>query len=783
MSIERDERGIKWHDLGTLHAVTRWINTHAEGLAEWLKNVRRAYQSDRANVPDDLRAAVLLMRDASDDRPAALGMLDVGGATFDDVTAWSTWQDPTASSRGSGVAEEQTQGNGAKAYMYRMFSGRARILGVRDGKLNCKGLVGQHQSVERGWLGFIPNNASGRELPVASWRSELKEALKIYDIQPQELPQAIWDAIQKRQAFTLVEGIEPRELLYKGRIPEDLVPKFLRHDQATAAIEQLRLYAIHNGRVLNDAKPLQLDAIEPYQGFEQPRVYDIPALLKDDDGVDQSTTLKGAKQQGRLILFTSLDDMPRSYKKLKPRWKITYKANQNHIIGSKPVSDFAAGVPGSVFIYGTLELSALEPDYVALGRVRPNDGPLISAVDRFISERIRELAKEINDRRRQELDDHTLDEVQHENRALDRFKNQFITMSGPGGSGDADNGDGGKKKRKREFNEHEYGDKPESIEFDWDTASQLRIARGVIARMSSMLGPRVLDADGRQVPRAEIEWQSDDRRVLEFRADDQVVATGKGRTKIRCRVSGSNVASSPVEVEVWTVDHVLLTPRDLDIPLGKRQRITAQVTNDEGERATDVLLNWSHDAADPLIVLISPWGLVSGNRLGRTSISAGAGDEASGGVWARIRAEVVVTPNPNEQDRGGGFPKLLVTDRDVDPVTGEVRESNPDMPTLWQEVSDYQNNIWWLNLGSPEAAFFFKAREDNPGQWRSFHVRQVIEMVIQIHMKEEFDAKGDNERPDLWNRHKAQLEIFQVLLVQAMWEKLQSYITSGRGLE
>jgi ABC-2 type transport system permease protein len=36
-------------------------------------------------------------------------MLDVGGATLDDVTAWSTWQDPTASSRGSGVAEEKIQ--------------------------------------------------------------------------------------------------------------------------------------------------------------------------------------------------------------------------------------------------------------------------------------------------------------------------------------------------------------------------------------------------------------------------------------------------------------------------------------------------------------------------------------------------------------------------------------------------------------------------------------------------------------------------------------------------
>ena len=43
MSIERDEQ-IRFHELGTLISMTRWIRTHDEGVAEWLKNARRAYQ-------------------------------------------------------------------------------------------------------------------------------------------------------------------------------------------------------------------------------------------------------------------------------------------------------------------------------------------------------------------------------------------------------------------------------------------------------------------------------------------------------------------------------------------------------------------------------------------------------------------------------------------------------------------------------------------------------------------------------------------------------------------
>jgi len=53
---------------------------------------------------------------------------------------------------------------------------------------------------------------------------------------------------------------------------------------------------------------------------------------------------------------------------------------------------------------------------------------------------------------------------------------------------------------------------------------------------------------------------------------------------------------------------------------------------------------------------------------------------------------------------------LLVTGRDEDPATGQIREGDPDQPALWQEASDFMHGIWWLNLQSPEAAFVFQQR-------------------------------------------------------------------------
>jgi hypothetical protein len=243
-------------------------------------------------------------------------------------------------------------------------------------------------------------------------------------------------------------------------------------------------------------------------------------------------------------------------------------------------------------------------------------------------------------------------------------------------------------------------------------------------------------------------------------------------------VKGTRIESSRIPVRVWSVDHVLLTPRTIDVPLGTRQKIVAEVTDDEGQRSTEVLLDWKHDAEDPLIVRISRNGVVTGNRLGRTAVTAGAGN-----VWARIPVEVRVIPNPEEQKRGGGFPKLLLTGRDLDPATQTVREGDPDQPALWQEASDFVHNVWWLNLQSPEAAYTFYQRGNSPTLWRAYHAEKVIEMVVQVWMTDEFTRKGESERQEFWAAHRAATDRHRVRIVQQMWKRLEPYISSGVTLE
>jgi hypothetical protein len=145
--------------------------------------------------------------------------------------------------------------------------------------------------------------------------------------------------------------------------------------------------------------------------------------------------------------------------------------------------------------------------------------------------------------------------------------------------------------------------------------------------------------------------------------------------------------------------------------------------------------------------------------------------------------EVTVGPNPDDLKRGGGFPRLLLTGRDLDPATDEVRLGDPDAPCLWQEPTDFVHNIWWLNLQSPDAAYAFGQRAEDPTLWRIFHVGKVMEMVAQVEMQNEFTRKGDDEREAYWADHKLAYDRHQVQAVGQMWEAVRAYVSTGEGLD
>ena len=767
------------HDLGTLRGLTRWISKHESGVSEWFKNVRSAYyQEGRTDVKPNHKVAVLLIKSAGKDEPSRIGVLDVGGFTFEDVKNWSVWNKPDASYRG-GPKQEETQGNGGKSYMYRLFKGPAFILGVKGNKLNQAGFIGENNSLERGLPRFYPSsnreiwqsgslthpNVNEKDVPIKDWSEELINQLSRFNTGISRLPKDVQDALHTRKAFTLVEGEDPIDWDWEGSNVKQFIKKLIRNPQSSRAIQQVKFYVIHDDKLLFSGEPLELEKIESYPGLEGPFEYPIPEILLAPNGNQVNTTKSssGKHPLGKTTLFTSKDSMEASYKTLQPRWMVTYRTRYEDV-GQKSIPEIVPATPGSHFIYAQIDLDALTPDSVDSGRKRPNDTSLVLAVDRFLAEKIRELARQINDLQKQEISESTLDEIEKENNLLNKLKNEFLPAEGGQDFGDISGDNEGKKKKTRDPTT--YGTKPNEIRV---STFSIKIAKGVQINLTSILHPSVRDQNGNPVD-TDLEWKSDDRSVIKLDKKGNCDAISKGSCKIYISVIGTDIITPPIAADVVVIKDVLLSPREMKIGVGHSKQIIAQVTTDEDERFSDILLDWSHDAADQGIVKISPRGYVFGNKVGKTSVTSGTKND--GDLWATNPVSVEIIPSDDKGGTGSGFPTLKITDREIDPYTGKIRPGDPEAPALWQEFWDEKNNIWWLNTQSKDAQFAYsELQRGNKGLWKMFHAKLLVEMVIQAHLDFEYTKRGEEEREARWSDHKSFYDRKYVELTKAMWGK------------
>ena len=301
----------------------------------------------------------------------------------------------------------------------------------------------------------------------------------------------------------------------------------------------------------------------------------------------------------------------------------------------------------------------------------------------------------------------------------------------------------------------------------------LKIGKSVAVNLKMILKPSVEDINGKPIHSPKLEWKSANSEMISIDKDGNCRANTKGVCTIWVSVANTSVISAPIEIEVWEIKQIILSPRNLEVPVGHVKMITAQVTNDDGENSADVLLKWSHDADDKNLVKISPRGYIFGNTIGKTNIKA----EAE--IFCTNPCEVEVVKSEESEGKGSGFPQLLLTGKDIDPFTGQLREGDPEAAALWQEPWDVQNNIWWLNLQSKDALFAYNEREENPSLWRLFHSKILVEMMIQVHMQEEYTRK--EQKPGLWSDHKYFYDRKYAELSQAMWEKLSLYVKNGLG--
>lgn len=696
------------HREGAIRHLIATMQSHENGLPEWAKNSADAYV--RIDTTPQMRVVVLIFNHGHSARPSSVGCLDFIGMSSRDIEQYfRVWADPNAARAGTSVTDLQGgHGNGGKAYMVQMFQDYSMLYTVKEEK-GCKyGVPGD--SVQ---FGYVPDQTKGRDFPVRNLWDALNAALAEMDLKYEALPTAAKQSFENGEGFTFVRGVNPRD--YGPTIPvRQLLERIVNHHQMVRTLELCEVYVIVNGRLYNKGRPLALPHIPPLEGAEEPREITIPDSLIDPlSEREVSTTEGGRYPTGKLILRTSNTDMrygPRRY-----RHNIRLIAGPG-LIGIVEMTDLIRSPYGNK-IYGECMLEALER-YKTNDRTRIADSPLTKALKEWLRQQVEEYAQqfETRDQRRYSQDErNALSEM---NSALDQWKNQFLDRVISGLVGESEVG---------------VPPPPPPLPIGTPRRIDLDISHR-LAGVGVAFRPLVkfFDADGRRIRPVPFRWVSSENNVAMVDEDLMVVNTFSfGPTAIYAETLDGKLRSVSVDLEVVHIHEIIVQPQEVKVRAGGRQQLQAICKLANGDVTSDVYLIWTESNSN--VARVSAAGMVFGHEPGQTEVYAG--DDH---CLSRNPASVTVIPVPGTggSDRAGrGYPKILISEIDSDPETGERVEFSREEPPVWQRAVDVDRNIWWINSASPlartyldrERGYGFESRE-----WRIYHLERIIEVMVKI---------------------------------------------------
>ncbi len=715
------DNDIRVHEEGAIRLICRAFQSHENGLPEWLKNAADAYA--RENASEEKRIIVLFFDYGRREVQPSISCLDFSGMTSYMIEEnFRIWADPESARRGSSsFAIQGGHGNGGKCYMTQMFDDYSYFSAVKNNKRNCYGVGGG--SIR---FGYIPNREQGKDILVNDLASELDNELRRIRFSINSFSKPILNALKMADGFTLVKGVSPKG--YANRIPaQKLIESLQEHTQMIQTLELCKVYVIVNGEIIHNKKPLQLPEIEPEEGYEKPRIIEIPKLLKDPRSNEMiSTTNNGTLPKGELILKTS--DVSMRWSK-KGRHNIVYKSESGYI-GFIAVSELDIQSAFRDRIYGECNLKSLEP-FKQNERRRLADSPLTRSLECFISEQIQEYCREFEARDRRRYNKVEKNIISRMNEALDRWKNQFLNeiLKGMWGKGG------------KEGPEPTRSNLPSGIPAKIELIlTHHKAGKGVAFRPNV----KFFDSENRRIRSSPFRFVSEDNNVAMVDEDLIIINTFSfGQTFLHAETLDSKIVSNKISLEVVKIREIKIIPPEIELPVGSRFKLEAICRLANDEETNDVYLEWTGN--NPNIARVSSAGLVFCFSPGQTEVVAK--DERCRAINSSVIKVTEDGTRGKGKNRGRGYPKVLVSEYEVDPETDEHVIFSREDPPVWQRPQDVERNVWWINSAAPLARLYLDSSKGygyESREWRMYHLERYVDIIVQIAL-----TNGPTEKQNL----------------------------------
>lgn len=705
------DKDIKLHTANAIKLLCSNFQSHESGLPEWLKNSSDAYA--RENISKDKRIIIIIFDYGRTETPASIACLDFCGMDSQNIEQnFRNWADPEASKQGkANVKVQGGHGNGGKCYMTQMFSEYSLLFTVKNGKGNRYGV--RSNSIA---FGYVPDLQTGKDFTVSNVKQEMEKVLKEIRSPLSSLPEDALKVISTAKGFTLIKGVGPKG--YPNRINvKDLVSNLIEHPQMINTIEHCNVYVIKNGEPYDQGRPLKLQIIPPMEGAEEPRIIYIPEVLKDPVSKEKVSTTSGSvSEQGILILKTSNKSMRLGSASRKSRHRINYETSSGYI-GYVGVSELGVQSPYCDYIYGSCSLKSLE-QFKQNDRTKLAESHLSRAIENFISEQVQEYAKEFELKDKRKYNQKEKSALSRMNEALDHWKNEVL-----------------KNMLKDIWGAGKGGVNPPRPPKPTGKAVRIELTLSYKkAGVGVSLKPdlKFFDKADKEIRPVPYKWISEDTNVaMPDEGLGGIINTYHfGKTKIYARTEDGKIKSNEVELEVVRIKKIEIAPEFIEVQVGSRCKLNATCHLGNGETASDVCLVWSEDNQN--IAKVSSNGLVFGFEPGETTVIAGD-DKCVAGKSAKIK---VLSSDAKPGSSGGyGYPRVLLSDTDLDPDTGETVSFKGEDPPVWQRPQDSDRNIWWINSSAPMAKMYLNKDLDygyESREWRMYHLERFIDIMAQI---------------------------------------------------
>jgi len=703
---------VQVHKENALRLLCAPFKSHEAGMPEWIKNSSDAYI--RLGSSTKKNQIVILFQDGSKKAPGMIGCLDFVGMSTEDIEKkFAYWADPEASG-GDSSGVEGGHGNGGKCYMTTMFTSHAYIHSFTGNRGNRYGFINGNFIP-----GYFPStDTDGRGYEVSNSYQELEEALKPFNLKVTDLPKNALALFDERHSFTLVLGVGPSGYERRKLPSKKWIELLLGRQQMVRSISSNQIHILHNNNIIDQFSPLSLPDIVPIKGAEEPLRIKIPETLKDPD-TGEKIKIKASKESV-LVLRTS-DKHMRYSPSLRSRHTIN-----GWTLGKRPTGFWeVSSLSRSAYahkIYGDIYLDALD-GYKENDRRNHADSPLIRALTEWLSSQIDKYSEQFVQIDRLEASQEERDELSSMNEALNKWKNVFLEQEW-GGVGDSSSGGRGSRKPTR----LPVGEVKKVI---------LRLSHSYAGRGVSFR-PTVefYGEEGKRVRSIPYIWQSDDWAVATVDPNLMMVSTHMpGTVNISVSCNSGKVISNEVSLEVLDITDIVLFPREITLSMGSRSLITAKVHTSDERTLEGVYLIWTESNSQ--IVSIGSGGLVFGLLEGESMVSAG--DERTG---FRCETRVEVVKADPSGTGGSGYPQILLSEIDNDPLGDKPPTFTAADPPIHQRPVDYDHNIWWINMASPLARRYIddaRGGGSKSKQWRAYHLERYIETMVKILLTYDFE--------------------------------------------